>query len=201
MKITVLVDIDDTLIQLLPSWVGYLNRRYGLNVDYNSITDWNVAKFFPSLSREQVYDALAQEEIWQTIKPIPGAAKYLKKLIDEDFNIYLVTATDYRNVYPKFEYVIKKYFPYITWDRIIVASNKSMIKGDYLIDDGFHNFKGGTYYPILFDAPHNRNVDVVGFGDGYSVKYTRVYDWEHIYYLLRNFKKEKTDKLYSYRFI
>lgn len=179
-----------TLIQLLKSWVAYLNKHYDLNVNYQDITDWDVSKFFPSLTRVQVYNALAKEEVWKNIEPMPGAVEYLEKLINEGFDIYLVTATDYRNVFLKYEYVIKRYFPYITWDRVIVVSNKSMIKGDFLIDDGFHNFKGGSYYPILFDAPHNRNVPPYSLDN----QYIRVYDWRQIYlwmHLIRDVKSKK----------
>lgn len=191
MKMTVLVDIDDTIIQLLPSWVGYLNKHYNLDVNYKDITDWDVSKFFPSLTKVQVYKALSQEEVWKNIKPMPGAVEYLKKLIDEDFDVYLVTATDYRNVFLKFEYVIKRYFPYITWDKVIVASNKSMIKGDFLIDDGWHNLMGGSYYPILFDAPHNHNAPQYSPDNR---KYIRAYEWRQVYLWLNLIRSVKSDK-------
>lgn len=173
---TILVDIDDTIIQLLLAWVYWLNNKYNLNVDYKDINNWIVSSFFPSLTKEQVYEALTQEEIWKSIKPMPEAAEYLKKLIDNGNNIYLVTATDYRNVFPKFEYVIKKYFPFIGWNQVIVTANKQMIKADILIDDAPHNLINGDYVKILFSANHNKNSDIG----------IRVHSWEEAYKLIQN---------------
>lgn len=53
--ITLLVDMDDTIEDLLPAWVDWINRSYGTSVDSNDITGWDVKEFFPSLSREIVY--------------------------------------------------------------------------------------------------------------------------------------------------
>ena len=33
----VLVDLDDTLTNLLQAWVDYLNRKHGLKVDYKNV--------------------------------------------------------------------------------------------------------------------------------------------------------------------
>jgi len=48
------------------------------------------------------------------------------------------------------------------------------VHGDYLIDDGVHNFEGGHYKGILFDRPHNRLFDDKAAG------LTRVHTWDEI---------------------
>ncbi len=56
--ITILIDIDDTLIELLPAWCKWLNNLYSLNVKPGEVTDWNIAKFFPTLTKEQIFEPL-----------------------------------------------------------------------------------------------------------------------------------------------
>ena len=57
-----------------------------------------------------------------------------------------------------------RYFPFLTWDRVIVTGRKQMIRCDVLIDDGVHNLEGGDYKKILFTAPHNRQYDAEANG-------------------------------------
>lgn len=183
--ITILIDIDDTIIDLLPAWCEWLNRKHGTNVLYENITEWDMKKFFPMLSKEQIYEPICNDDFWSTIKAKPDASEYIKKLIDKGFNIYLCTSTDYRNVKVKYEKVIKKYFPYILWNQIIVAYKKQMIKADFLIDDGVHNLENGEYVKILMSAPHNQNYDTeknrMIRADNWKAIYNIIYNYEIVY--------------------
>lgn len=133
MSKTVLIDIDDTIENLCETWVDWLNKQYGTSVKYNEITEWDMSKFFPNLTKEQVFEPLRNPKLWDYVQPKPGAVEYVKKLIDEGYNVYLCTTTDYRNVRPKFENVIQKHFPYINWNQVIIASRKQMINEMFLL--------------------------------------------------------------------
>lgn len=176
---TILVDIDDTIENLCQVWCELLNERYGTNVRYTDISTWDISRFFPTLTKEQVFEPLHGEEIWYRLRPLEGAVEYLRKLIDDGFQIYLCTTTDYRNIRQKFEAVIMRFFPFIRWNQVIVASNKQMIRADFLIDDGIHNLEGGEYHKILMTAPHNLSYDAEANG------MHRVYSWEETYRLVR----------------
>ena len=54
----VLVDMDDTIVDLLSRWVSFLNETHGLSVNPEEITDWNISLFFPTLTKEQVFAPL-----------------------------------------------------------------------------------------------------------------------------------------------
>lgn len=158
-SITVIIDIDDTIVDLLSSLCNWLNNVHDLDVKSEDITDWDLTKSFPTLTKEQIFEPLHTDCFWETVEPKDEAVKYVKQLIDDGFDVYLCTATDYRNVKPKYEYIILKHFPFIPWQQVIVASCKQMIKADFLIDDGVHNQEGGDYIKILVSAPHNQGYD------------------------------------------
>jgi 5'(3')-deoxyribonucleotidase len=67
-----------------------------------------------------------------------------------------------------------RWFPFISWDQVIITKRKQLIKGDVLIDDGIHNLEGGDYVKILMTAPHNRSYDAEGNG------MIRVSSWKEI---------------------
>ena len=172
---TILVDCDDVLEQLVAAWVEYNNLHFGTDVSVDDVTDWDLSIAFPTLTEEQLFQAERDDALWYNVQPMPGASEALQKLIAEGHEIFLVTATRYETVKSKMENVVFKYFPFIDWDHVIITTRKQMIKGDVLIDDGPHNMQGGEYEKILFDARHNRNFDES------SVGAVRVHNWEEAY--------------------
>lgn len=176
---TILVDMDDVLEQLVAGWVAYLNERFGTNKSTEDVRSWNVSLAFPELTHEQVYSAVSDDHLWDFVKPMPGAVETLKKLIDEGHEVYIVTATGYETLRAKMEKVLFRYFPFLSWKQVIITENKQMIRGDILIDDGPHNMTGGTYKKILFSANHNRDFDEAAVGA------ERVENWDEVYLAIK----------------
>lgn len=170
-----MVDADGVLEDLTQAMVVYINEKYGTTTKFEDIRDWDLGKAFPTLTREQVYGAEWEEALYSRLRPIDGAPKYLKKLIDDGHEVYVVTNTPYQAIAFKIDAVMKKYYPFLSWKNFILTSNKQMIAGDILIDDGVHNLMNGRYRKLLFSAPYNEAFDAEGSG------MIRVRSWEEIY--------------------
>jgi len=54
---------------------------------------------------------------------------------------------------------LEKNFPYILWKNMILCGDKSILKGDILIDDHLKNLSVFDGQTILFDAIHNRKTE------------------------------------------
>lgn len=170
-KLRILVDMDDTVEYLLYAWVDRLNEKHDLSVQYSDIQEWDISIAFPTLTREQVFAPLFEDDFWETVKPMPDAAEVLKWAIDEGHEVYIVTASAYQTIKSKMENVLFKHFPFISWENVFIAQNKQMIRGDILIDDAPHNLEGGDYAKLLMTASHNQTYDA------YANGMTRVYNW------------------------
>jgi len=82
------------------------------------------------------------------LEPIKGAIESVNKL-RKDFDVYILTAPSNRNPhsYTEKRLWIEMYFGYEFTERLIISSNKSLLIGDYLIDDyadgkGQESFQG-----------------------------------------------------------
>ena len=177
--VTVCVDMDDTIENLLSAWITCLNNNYGTSVSYKDITEWEMKKIFPTLTENEIFSPLKDMGLWEKVSPKKDAQMYLKKLIDEGYNVYICTASHYDTVALKMTQVLKQHFPYIDWRKIIVAHDKQMIRCDVMIDDYIGNLLGGSYMKILMDAPYNRGFDKDGI--------FRVHDWKEIYALIHKY--------------
>ena len=176
---TILVDMDDVIEQLVAGWVDYVNERHGTHTTPEEVRSWDVSKAFPTLTHDQVYAAVNDDALWDYVKPMPGAPEILQRLIEEGHRVFIVTATGYTTLRAKMEKVLFPYFPFLTWNDVIITNHKELIKGDILIDDGPHNLVAGDYKKLLFDAGHNRDFDETTVGA------TRVHNWNEIYDLIR----------------
>lgn len=171
---TILVDMDDTIEQLLKTWLRRINEQCGRNVVPDDVKEWNLAAAYPGLTREQVYGVADAPGFWKDVEPVPGAAEALKHFMDEGHEVYIVTATEIAHIKEKMEDVLFRYFPFLNWSQVIITCRKQLIRGDVLIDDGIHNLEGGEYRKILVTAPYNKNYDAEANG------MIRVNSWDEI---------------------
>ena len=184
-QLTVLVDFDQTLNNLNEAWVAYLNERHGTTVKTDDIKCWDMTKAFPTLTPNEIFKPLLEEALWERVIPLPKAYDNICKLKYDGHKVYVVTTSNPVTVPIKLQKVLFKYFPFFTYNDVIITSHKQLIIGDVLVDDAPHNLEGDTTYAkILISAPHNRSFDERTIGA------TRAEDWDEIYELINNLAKE-----------
>lgn len=174
-KLTILVDMDDCIENLSDVWIDLLNKTHGTAVNRNDISNWDMSIAFPTLKEEDIYAPISSEELWKRVTPLPGAVEYLQRLISEGHKVVIVTSAAAESVPMKLNHVLFRYFPFISMKDVIITSQKQLVCGDVLVDDGVHNLEGGRYEKILMDAPHNRGYRAETNG------MTRVRTWEEVY--------------------
>lgn len=179
----ILVDMDDVLENLLEVWVSVLNAKHDLHVKQEDIVEWEMAKAYPTLTKEEIFEPFNKETFWQLTTPKKDAQKYIQMLQKDGHEIFVVTATHYNFIAMKMRSIVEKWFPSIPYNHLIITYEKQMVKGDVLVDDYLPNLIGGEYKKLLFDAPYNRQIS-----DETLAKYgvTRVKDWAETYQAIKN---------------
>ena len=177
---TICVDMDDTIENLLPAWVNWLNGRYDLDVQVEDCRSWNMGDNYPMLTESQIVEPLSTKRFWDSVQPKSDAQYYINKLVQEHQDVYIVTASHYGTVGYKMRALIEKFFPAIDWRHIIISSNKQMLKCDVMVDDGPHNLIDGDYHKLLFSTVTNESFDA----ERHKIK--RVHNWEQIYAYLED---------------
>lgn len=163
-----LVDLDDTLENLTGVWLSLLTWLQRNNPSFvpktvEDLDSWNLSEKFPMLTVDEVFEPLNTDLIWKQIRPLPGAVESLKRYNDMPMvEVRILTSSHYSAIAPKREF-LRKYFPFINWNQVIITSEKKYVKGDVLVDDYENNLIGGDYKGVLFYQPHNRFFDTSGY--------------------------------------
>ena len=72
---TILVDMDDTIEQLLKEWIRSVNEKFGRSAAVDEVKSWNVAAVYPGLSWEDVYMVTVEPGFWGGWSPSPVPRK------------------------------------------------------------------------------------------------------------------------------
>ena len=65
---------------------------------------------------------------------------------------------------------LKDHFPFLSWKQIVFCGSKTVVHGDYMIDDLPYNLAGFNGEPFIFTAPHNLHIH----------QYNRLNNWKEV---------------------
>lgn len=181
------IDIDGVIFPF-DKVIKKFAEKY-LDCKLPAITQWDIWKDW-NITEEKFYEIFSQlstdtrDTTLEETQPVVGAVKYLRMLKD-NHTINLVTSrgTEYSNKMGEetmfgirmktIEWIFNYSIPH---HNLMFVRNKNMVKADYVLDDGVHNFsKKSTAVQVCFDRPWNSGWEGL-----------RVYNWEEFYNLVNN---------------
>lgn len=150
---TILVDIDSTITNFGETLLYCLNDTYDTKYNYNDIVSYNwFEKTFtkPWLPTEY-------EFFWDDVEVNPASVSTIESWVKQGHQVYLVTASHFN---PMLSYKIKRTLePFnpklINEHNVVVAQDKSIIRGDLMIDDCVDNLVDFNGTRICYAQPWN----------------------------------------------
>ena len=115
-----------------------------------------------SLNPRQPYPQ-SQYGFFINLKPLPGAIESVNKL-KKDFEVWILTRPSVYNIscYSEKALWVKNYLGFEMQERTILCTDKSLLKGDYLIDDqtnhGQKDFEGELIHFATKEFPNWSSV-------------------------------------------
>ena len=163
---TILVDVDGPVANLPEAWLMRYNQDYNDCLTVDQIDSWDMVRYVKSECGSAIYSYL-DSHIYDFVKPVKGALEGVQELRKAGHRVIFVTSSPEGTGDAKYAWLKRHgfldargaYGDGRVSDDYIEAHDKSLIRGDVLIDDreeNVQNFPGNT---ILFDAPHNRSYE------------------------------------------
>jgi len=163
MKPFILVDIHDTVNDLLDKLVKWYNIINNTNIRVEDVTQWDLVPLFG----KNIYRYFGIPELFKHLDVKPDAERVLHRLKPK---YTLVAVTSVNRKYTDFQrYWIDTHLPMV-FDHVVIARDKGCFRkvAYAAIDDNPSNLDAmPAIHKLLMNSPHNQTAS----------DYERVYDW------------------------
>lgn len=169
-KPRLILDQDDVLADTHGKLADIVLREFDTQLTSEEL---HQASFYETLSQadqKRLYKILHEPGFFSDIPLIPNAQEAVLEL-SKKYEIFVATAAmEFPNSFREKYDWLHHHFGFISWSNIVFCGDKSILNGDYLIDDMPRNLKTFKGKGLLFNAPHNLK----------ETEFERVMNWEEI---------------------
>jgi 5'(3')-deoxyribonucleotidase len=177
----VLVDVDQVVADLYPSWFGRYNKEYSDDLHTDRVTSWNMEQFVKPECGKDIFRYLSQRDLYDDVLPVHGALEGINHIRSLGFRVVFLTASNLHMGGRKLQWLIEHGFLTVEKDQhhhhdYVECVDKSLFApvGSFMIDDYPVNLRPYQGQRVLFTQPHNANLDTVSEG------MVRVNNWAQV---------------------
>lgn len=160
----ILVDMDGTIANLESEFLRLwrINNPDKPLVPLEQRVTFYIKDQYPKELLNYVNEILQSPGFFRNLPPLPGSIDALLEMAKLDIEVFICTSPLIENkncVSEKYEW-IESYLGAEWKKRVIISKDKTLIRGDYLIDDkpSVEGKDTPVWEHILFDQPYNRNI-------------------------------------------
>ncbi|MEO0733447.1 MAG: 5'(3')-deoxyribonucleotidase [Bacteroidota bacterium] len=163
----VIIDMDEVMVDNYQVYHQIFEQKAGRPVDP---AEYRGRRIYDMDGFADIRDALHQKGFFRKQPIMQDAQEVVRELYDKH-EVWIVTAAmEFRHSFlDKYEW-LEEHFPFIHYKRIVFCGDKSIVHGDYMIDDKVSNLASFNGTGLLFTASHN--LDDTG--------YARVDNWRDV---------------------
>lgn len=164
-----IIDMDDVIADATGQFIDYYEKEFGIRVQRNTLNHHEEGMGFPGN-----YDIIKQfphrESFFRTMKANEGSQLIIEEL-NKKYDLFIVSAAMEfpQSLTEKLSW-LKEHFPFLTWKQIVFCGSKTVVHGDYMIDDLYYNLEGFNGEKFIFTAPHNLHIQ----------RFNRLNNWSEV---------------------
>lgn len=156
--LTVLCDIDNTILNTEQLIVDEYNRRYNKSITLDDVTCWD---YFSDKVDNDFFEILTKPGTWYSVQPIESICNLVQTMVAQPdcFTVYLVTATNPLKSRLREKLTVASKATGVDAHHIIVCNDKHLLMGDIMIDDYVKNIDNTLCKDCwLVDRPWNKQL-------------------------------------------
>jgi len=153
----ILIDMDDVIADAIERFLEWYERDFGVRYTRADLHGTRLHLVVPEEHRMIVKQYPHQKGFFKDLPVMENSREVIEEL-NNRFEVYVASAAmEFPYSLPdKYEW-LDQHFPFIHWKRRIFCGDKSVLKGDILIDDHDFNLSVFDGRAIMFTAEHNVN--------------------------------------------
>jgi 5'-nucleotidase len=164
------IDMDEVMADTMAHFLEMYNASFGVGLTADQLFGKRLFEVIEEAHRPAARDYFQHESFFAEI-PVMEESQDVVKALTARYEVFITTAAmDVPCSFtPKFHW-LQRHFPFIPTSHIVFCGDKSIIAGDYLIDDNIRHLTNFRGEGIIYTAPHN--VD--------EMRFRRVNNWEDV---------------------
>lgn len=153
---TIFVDVDDVTLDLLSEWLRLYNLDYESNLKPEDILAWDVSKFVSKDCGNKIYDYLNLVTLYNNVNAFPGALDGVNTIRQMGHRVVFATAS-IPNRHMSFRKLtrLNDLGFNVDFKDYIELPDKSLLRGEFLLDDNYNNVVNFSGKGFLFTRMHN----------------------------------------------
>jgi 5'-nucleotidase len=175
----ILVDVDDTVCELMETWLMLYNQQYDDTLKKSDIIDWDISQFVKKDCGKKIYNFINNQKVYDIIPPVKDSLESIRVLKKMGHRIIFVTWAMEYAMGAKYRW-LKDNCYLDSPNNYIECKDKSLIHADIMFDDNYNYVRGFKGKAVLFrkpwnmkyewDASVNKWTDFVEFVSCYSTR-------------------------------
>ena len=166
----IVIDMDDVMADATGQFLIHYEQEFGVAIPREALHRKEELRGFPEEHHEAVYRFTFRDAFFRTMAVKQDCQRVMERL-NRNFEVFIVSsAMEFPNSLSEKYAWLNEHFPFLHWRQFVFCGKKSVVHGDFMIDDLPHNLDGFNGKKLLFTAPHNMHFE------GYS----RLEDWAHV---------------------
>jgi|SRR5690349_15165025 len=164
-----IVDMDDVMADATGQFINYYEKEFGVRIDRAILNGKGEGEGFPE-NHSTIAEFPYRDNFFRTMAVNEDCQTVMEQL-NKKYEVFIVSAAMEfpQSLSEKFEW-IREHFPFLTWRQLVFCGNKSVVHGDFMIDDLVHNLERFNGEKFIFTAPHNIHLN----------HFKRVNNWKEI---------------------
>ncbi len=160
----ILVDMDNTLADFDAAFLSLWQKTYPdeFFIPLDKRRGFHLAEDYPDHLLDKIQKICDGKNFVKNLPPISGGIEAVRELLDAGHDVRFCSShfREYKNCITEKYQWIEKHFGKEAVDRIIMTRDKTLVRGDLLIDDKpkISGLATPTWEHILYDRPHNRQI-------------------------------------------
>jgi 5'(3')-deoxyribonucleotidase len=164
------VDMDEVMADTYGHFLELYNAEFNTELRLDEISHGEAWQNVPLDHQQRVKQYHWEKGFFRDLKPIKDSQEILARL-NEQYQVYVATAAmQFPNSLREKSDWLDEHFPFIHWRNRILCGDKSILRGDILVDDRSYNLENFSGRSIMFASPHNNG----------SNGFEKVYNWEEL---------------------
>jgi 5'-nucleotidase len=153
-----IVDMDDVLADATGQFINFYERDFGVRVERSVLNGKEEGEGFPD-NHKILRQYPHQKSFFRTMSVNEHSQEVLARL-NSKYEVFIVSAAvQFPQSLPEKLEWLGEFFPFLTWKQIVFCGSKTVVHGDYMIDDLPHNLEKFNGEKFIFTAPHNVHVN------------------------------------------